>query len=163
MVLKKPAILDRLERRRTGNVVRIHEIDIPMPTLDPKELLGSCLVPVYRQGIVRIGDKGASVTSADGQVGQVVIGHMAGFNGGQALIIRETAMALDEMRLQIETLDKGLRASLEISQELAKQAQVGQDASTCKRLKALEDGLQELREALFPEMPLDGAEKPDVH
>lgn len=134
-------------------VVRIHEVDIPLPTIDREKLKAGCLQPVYQPGLAVLGDKSVLVKSPDGKQGQVLVGHRVGFNGGQALIIAETAAALDELRAQINVLHKGLRVSLEVNEQLAKQAQIGQDGLTNKRLREIETGVRELRLGFYPDDP----------
>lgn len=140
-------------QRVEPKTVRIFDIDIPLPTLDANELQNACVQPVYNPGIVVVNGRGERVVSPDGQTGQVVTGHMPGFNGGQALIIRETSMALDGLREEIRTLRMGMRACLQISEELARQAQIGQDGLTRKRIKGFEDDIRDLRLAFFPDDP----------
>lgn len=134
-------------------LVRIHEVDFPLPTTELEQLKAACRVPVYQPGVVEIGGEGARVTAPDGTAGQILVGHAVGFNGGQALIIRETAAALDDVRVQIDVLRKGLRVSLQVNEQLAKQAQIGQDGLTSSRLRAIEEGVRELRLAFFPDDP----------
>jgi hypothetical protein len=141
-------------RRGEAVVVRIYEIDIPLPSIDPEVLKAHSQVPIYQPGIVAMGGKGAAVTTAGGQPGQVVAGFAVGFNGGQALIIRETAFALEEIRSEIDVLRKGLRVSLHVNEQLATQAQIGQDGATATRLREIGKSVKELREALFPDDPL---------
>lgn len=134
-----------------ATLVRIHDVDFPLPTTDLEVLKAACLQPVYQPGIVEIGGKGGRITSPGGEVGQVVVGHQVGLNGGQALIVRETAAALDEVRGQIDVLRKGLRVSLQVNEQLAKQAQVGQDGLTSSGLREIESGVREMRELFFPD------------
>jgi hypothetical protein len=132
-------------------LVRIHEVDFPLSTTDLEQLKSACLVPVYKPGIVAIGGQAARVTAPDGALAQVMVGHTPGLNGGQALIVRETAAALDDLRVQINVLRKGLRVSLQVNEQLAKQAQIGQDGRTSSHLREIEDGVRELRELFFPD------------
>lgn len=141
-------------------IARIYEIDIPLPTTDVEELKKACLVPVYQPGVAVMGTQSALVKSPDGKQGQVMVGHAQGFTGGEALIVRETAAALDDLRAQIAELralvdvnQKGLRVSLEVNEQLATQARVGQDGLTSSRLRDIADGVRELRLALFPDDP----------
>ncbi len=138
---------------RKPTIVRIYEIDIPLPTTDIEELKSGCLQPVYQPGIAVLGTNSVVIKSPDGKAGQVLVGHSTGFNGGQALIIRETAAALADVRAQLDVLHKGLRVSLEVNEQLATQARVGQDGLTSSRLRDIADGVRELRLALFPDDP----------
>lgn len=133
--------------------VRIFEVDIPLPTDDVNTLKNACQVPIYQPGIVSVGGKGGAVTTAGGQPGQVVAGFAVGFNGGQALIIRETAAALDDLRAEIDILKKGLRAALNVGEELARHAKIGQDGRTARNLEAIADDVKSLRDAFFPDEP----------
>lgn len=161
MPLPIPEIFKRAKRTQ-GTVVRIFEAEIPLPTTDLEMLKAGCLVPIYQPGIVSIAGKGGAVTTATGAPGQVVAGFAIGFNGGQALIIRETAAALDELRAEIDVLRKGLRVSLQVNEDLCQQAQIGQDGRTATRLREIADQVHELRVAFFPDEPEPGPESTDA-
>lgn len=134
--------------------VRIHSYDFPLPTDDLKEIEARCLQPVTQPGVVQIG-AGTSlpVKTPDGQPALTIAGYQRGFNAGQALIALETSRALDEIRSRLDVLDKGVRAIMEAEEQLAAQAQVGQDAGTARRFRELEQGLRDLRLAFFPDDP----------
>lgn len=140
--------------RREPVYVRIHSYDFPLPTDDLGVIEKACMQPVTQPGVVKIGsDTHIPVKTPDDQQALVIAGYQQGFNAGQALIALETSRALDELRLRLDVLDKGVRAVMEAQEQLAAQAQIGQDAATAHRLRELEEGLHALRTTFFPDDP----------
>jgi len=131
--------------------VRIHEVDFPVVTKDLDQLKASCLVPVYQPGVVAIDGTIGRVTDPSGRPGQVMVGHATGFNGGQALIIRETAAAFTEIRRQLDAVRSALLGIIEVQEEAMAALNVGKDGRTSMKLCNLEARIRDIRTTLFPE------------
>lgn len=131
----------------------IFEVAIPLPTDDVEKLKSGCLVPVYQPGVAVLGEHSGMIRTADGKTGQVMVGHAGGFTGGEALIVRETAAALDQIRGQMTEFQTGLRVALHGLQELAGYARRGEGGQVSAEIRALEQGIQDVRDAFFPDEP----------
>jgi hypothetical protein len=147
--LRKPAILSANQR----HMVTIHDVEFPLTTLDSDELKAGCLVPAFEPAVVPMGKESVVLKAVSGKPAQVLVGYAQGLTGAECLIIRETANALDEVRQELDVLRKGLRAALQISEELASYAKIGQDGMRATHLQTLEEGIRQLREAFFPDDP----------
>ena len=138
-------------RAARAETVRIHEVDFPVATTDLEQLKAACLVPVYQPGIVSLGSQSGRVTDPSGRQAQVVVGHAVGFNGGQALIIRETAAALEQLRVHNERLRGGLQLALECIVKLADEVAIGKDGQTVTRLREIVEQTRALQVLLDPD------------
>lgn len=73
--------------------IKIHAIEIPLPTNDAEKLFKGCRIPVYGQ-----------LELAPGQRVGFVAGHEPGMNAAEALLALETANAIEALKNEIASL-----------------------------------------------------------
>lgn len=75
--------------------VKIHSVEIPLPTEDAEKLFKGCRIPIYGQ-----------LEIAPGQTVGFVAGHQPGMDAATAFVALETSNAIAELREQVEALKK---------------------------------------------------------
>jgi len=73
--------------------IKIHSVEIPLPTTDAQKLFKGCRIPIYGQ-----------LEISPGQTVGFVAGHQPGMNAAEALLALETSKAIEELNGKLETI-----------------------------------------------------------